>query len=385
MFWILVILLNSLKFHQEGIMKLVRQVAQKIVTRAMHIIPNSVNVMDKNGVIIASGDVSRLNQLHIGAIIAIRENRIVEVDEVLSLKWNSEVKPGINIPISYLGDILGVVGVSGNPDEVRCYAQLVKMTAELIIEQYILLEKERWAHRYKEEFILQLIDDKQNFSQLSQQASFFNIDLSIPYVVILIKLCVSTESQLQELVTYLEQKHINYPFAIHSLDSIVLLWPANERYTPAALKKLLPPSFNTNQYKISVGGYLENESPLPLSYKTALSTMDYGLRFFPKKSIYFFEQYSLPVLLANLSDSWQASELLKPLKKLYLQDSNHYLHKTLQQYFLSNCDLTLTSKALFIHINTLRYRLDKITQITGLSFNKMDDLFILYLSVILQK
>ncbi|MCW9733532.1 helix-turn-helix domain-containing protein [Avibacterium sp. 20-15] len=364
-------------------MELDQQVAQKIVKRAMHIIPNSVNVMDKNGIIIASGDTSRLNQKHIGAVIAIRENRVVEVDELLSQKWNQEAKPGINIPINYLGKIFGVVGVSGHPEEVRPYAELVKMTAELIIEQYILIEQERWSHRYKEEFILQLVDNSQKYPLLAQQAHFFGIDLSLDYIVVLINLCHSNQNQLQELVNYLQQQ--NVLFAIHSLDSVLILFPASERQNKRLLKTLVPPHWNLRAYKIVVGGFLGGNEKLSLSYKTALSTLNYGLKFFPKKAVYFFEQCQLPVLLDDLTDSWQAKELLKPINKLYTQDTNQQLHKTLQQYFLSNCDLPLTAQNLFIHINTLRYRLNKIEQITSLSFNRIEDLFIFYLSILLKK
>ncbi|WP_082987542.1 helix-turn-helix domain-containing protein [Gallibacterium genomosp. 3] len=51
----------------------------------------------------------------------------------------------------------------------------------------------------------------------------------------------------------------------------------------------------------------------------------------------------------------------------------------------TNCDLTRTGKNLFIHINTLRYRLKKIELLTYLHFNNINDLFILYLSTILDK
>ena len=48
-------------------MKLNNVLAQGIVKRAMQIIPYSVNVMDENGVIIASGDICRLGQRHLGS------------------------------------------------------------------------------------------------------------------------------------------------------------------------------------------------------------------------------------------------------------------------------------------------------------------------------
>ena len=59
--------------------KLNTAIAQKIVQRTMKIIENSVNVMDENGIIIASGNPSRLNQKHTGAVLAIRKNEMIEM------------------------------------------------------------------------------------------------------------------------------------------------------------------------------------------------------------------------------------------------------------------------------------------------------------------
>lgn len=65
-------------------MKLSKTTAQQIVRRTMQIIPHSVNVMDENGIIIASGDPKRLNQHHTGAVLVLRRNQAVEIDENLA-------------------------------------------------------------------------------------------------------------------------------------------------------------------------------------------------------------------------------------------------------------------------------------------------------------
>lgn len=125
-------------------MQLDKYTAKKIVKRAMKIIHHSVNVMDHDGVIIASGNSTRLNQRHTGAVLALRENRVVEIDQALAQKWNFEAQPGINLPIHYLGKNIGVVGISGEPTQVKQYAELVKMTAELIVA---FTELSSWALR----------------------------------------------------------------------------------------------------------------------------------------------------------------------------------------------------------------------------------------------
>ncbi|GAM68965.1 sugar diacid utilization regulator sdaR [Vibrio sp. JCM 19236] len=51
-----------------------------------------------------------------------------------------------------------MVGVSGTPDDVRSYGELVKMTAELIVEQAALMSQVQWNKRHREELLLQLIE-----------------------------------------------------------------------------------------------------------------------------------------------------------------------------------------------------------------------------------
>ncbi|GAL06522.1 sugar diacid utilization regulator SdaR [Photobacterium aphoticum] len=115
-------------------MQLNATIARQIVERAMKIIHHSVNVMDEHGRIIGSGDPSRLNQRHEGAILALNDNRVVEIDPGTALQLKG-VKPGINLPIVFQHQTIGVVGISGEPEQVRNYGELVKMTAELIVEQ----------------------------------------------------------------------------------------------------------------------------------------------------------------------------------------------------------------------------------------------------------
>ncbi|OOF60362.1 sugar diacid recognition domain-containing protein [Rodentibacter sp. Ppn85] len=366
-------------------MQLDTTIAQKIVKRAMQIIHYSVNVMNDNGVIIASGNPERLSQRHTGAVLALRENRVVEVDQLLAQKWNFEAHPGINLPIHYLGKTIGVVGISGEPAQVKQYAELVKMTAELIVEQHALLEQESWHRRYKEEFILQLLRGDLNWQETERQAKFFAFDLSKSRVVILIKLLSPNPDSLQHLINYLEQPEFAQDVAILSLDQIVVLKTLSiSTALSQQIKTLLPPDYTKQNYKIAVGASLNVplSEQLPLSFQSAQSTLAYGMKHHPRKNLYRFEEYRLPVLLAGLSYSWQGKELLKPITPLFAEE-NAMLYKTLQQYFLANCDLHLAAEKLFIHPNTLRYRLSKIEQITGLSFNKIDDSLSLYLSTVL--
>lgn len=334
-------------------MQLNDTLARQIVSRAMKILSFSVNVMDEHGLIIASGNPERLHQRHEGAVLALTENRVVEISDATARELKG-VRPGINLPIAYQGELLGVIGISGDPDEVRAYAELVRMTAELILEQ---------------------------------AARFLGLDLAQPRVVAVLALEEADPARLRELVHLLENPERDNLVAINGLDEIVVLKPAQlsdgiwqSEQERSRIKQLLAriPHFRV---RIGVGDYFAGTGGLARSYQTARDTLRRGMRQAPRKQVYFFEDYRLPVLLGSLADSWQADQLRAPLHKLAQEDTKGTLLKTLRQYFLQDCDLHPCAEALFIHPNTLRYRLTRIEQITGLNFNKLDDKFLLYLGL----
>lgn len=363
-------------------MQLNDALAHQIVSRAMKILSFSVNVMDERGLIIASGNPERLHQRHEGAVLALTENRVVEISEATARELKG-VRPGINLPIAYQGELLGVIGISGDPDIVRAYAELVRMTAELILEQAALTEQLQWDKRHKEELVLQLIRGEGRADQLQQVARFLELDLAQPRVVAVLALEEAEPAQVRELVHLLENPERDNLVAINGLDEIVVLKPAQlsdgvwqSAQERSRIRQLLSriPHFKV---RIGVGDYFAGIPGLALSYQTARDTLRRGMRQSPRKQVYFFEDYRLSVLLGTLADSWQADQL----QKLAQEDTKGTLQKTLRQYFLQDCDLHPCAEALFIHPNTLRYRLTRIEQITGLNFNKLDDKFLLYLGL----
>lgn len=101
----------------------------------------------------------------------------------------------------------------------------------------------------------------------------------------------------------------------------------------------------------------------------------------PEQRSYFYQDLILPVLLDSLRGGWQAKELVRPLSRLRAIDSNGVLRKTLTVWFMNNVQPSATAKALFIHRNTLEYRLHRISELTGLDLNNFDDRLLIYISL----
>ena len=111
-------------------LKLDKIQANKIVEKLMADIPYNINIMDERGKIIASGDSARIGERHRGAERAINERKNIEIYKDTSLE-----KKGTNEPIILNNHILGVVGISGEPDEVRKFTKLVRSIVLLLTEE----------------------------------------------------------------------------------------------------------------------------------------------------------------------------------------------------------------------------------------------------------
>lgn len=61
-----------------------KNLAQQIVERTMDIIGCNVNIMDAKGRIIASGDEERIGETHDGALLALSQERTVDIDEQIT-------------------------------------------------------------------------------------------------------------------------------------------------------------------------------------------------------------------------------------------------------------------------------------------------------------
>src|SRR3954469_1700137 len=142
------------------------ELAQDIVGRTMKIIPYNVNVMDANGTILASGNPARIGELHAGAMLALAKRLTVEVDHASARNMHG-AQPGINLPLTVNGQLCGAVGLSGAPEEGRQFGELVRLTAEMILEQAQLTGELQRDSRYREAFVLNLIN-AERASQTSQ-------------------------------------------------------------------------------------------------------------------------------------------------------------------------------------------------------------------------
>jgi carbohydrate diacid regulator len=372
------------------------RLAQEIVARTMQIIECNVNIMDSKGYIIGSGDPERIGELHEGALLALSHGRMVEINDDL-VRHLQGVKPGINLPMRIDGQIVGIIGLTGEPSQLQQFGKLVCMTAEMMLEQARLLSMLAQDSRLREELVLNLIRSETLSSEQSEWAQRLGIDLTVPRVAAVIEIdsgqlgvntAIAELQQLQNLLNTPEKQNL---VATVSLTEIVVLKPATTnagQWDSARLKKQIDTLLSNMsmsgglKLRIALGNYFTGSGSIARSYRTACTTLQIGKLYYPEQRSYNYQNLMLPVLLDSLRGGWQTSELVRPMQKLKVMDSNGLLRRTLMAWFKHNVQPIATAKSLYIHRNTLEYRLNRIAELTGLDLkDSFDDRLLLYIAL----
>ena len=373
--------------------------AQEIVTRTMRIIPFNVNVMDADGVILASGSHDRVGQLHAGALLALARKLTVEVDEAAARNLHG-AQPGINLPLTVDGQTCGAVGLSGAPDQVRQFGELVRLSAEMILEQAALTHELQSNSRYREAFVLNLIRyEAAARPGLEGWASRLGVNLERTHQVFLLELpqegAGRTPLDIQRLQGRIQARREDALTASVGPSEMVLL----ESFDPArkghdALPQRRLQAFGqlvreecALPFTLSMGIALAGIEGAAVSYASARSAAQIGRgRTAPGETgaqVFSYDELALPVLLSGLDNGWQARELRLPMARLAHDKSRAMLRSTLAAWFANNESASATAASLGIHRNTLEYRLRRIGELTALDLGRSEDKLLLYVSALL--
>ncbi|MFT6087028.1 MAG: carbohydrate diacid regulator [Glaciecola sp.] len=138
-------------------------------------------------------------------------------------------------------------------------------------------------------------------------------------------------------------------------------------------------------FHISCGNYYDGIEKAQISYQSALKTLFIGKVLYPEKKIYLYSEMALDVLLFETRNEWPLKHMFNTYEKLMFRDKNDCLKNTLDSLFFANLNIGKAADNLNIHRNTLRYRLDIIKECTGLDVTKLNNMFVLYSAVRLNR
>jgi len=353
-------------------------IGTKIVRELGELIDQNVVVIDHNGFIIASTDMSRMNQFHEGALIAMKNKEVMHMTKELSVQLKG-VREGLVMPLVIEDTSIGVIGVTGQPVEIEKYGKLVQKITQFFVEDFLMHRKKERETKMFELFLLDLLNGQVNQLLLEQRAEMLNIDTELYNRIIIIQLNRRID---EKGVDYLRAIQIIHP-QLHifqwSFDKLVLLVP---KITRIHLEQTLH-SFNRKLIKlydddIFIGvGNSHSFFELNASYNEANIALTVAIE---NRQIVFEEDLKLELLLSDLDE----------------QKVGHFIGRTIgslieEEELIYNLEMRLKSKgglqeiadALHIHKNTLKYRLKKIEKLLRIDINNTENKLELMIAILL--
>ena len=324
------------------------------------IIGRSIGVIDENGIIIASSELSKIG-----------ESR-QRIKEELAYSQSSMVYEGYTYRfINASGKNECIAFVEGDDEHADKMSQILVISLGNI--------KSLYDEKYdKGSFLKNIILDNILPGDIyikSNELHFVNEELR---AVLVVKFQGSTDVPPYEIIQGLvSDKARDYVISISEQD-IVIVKEVSAQTTAEDLEKyaenILKVAANEHSAKLLIGisSIAENLKDLARSYKEARIALEVGKVFDIEKPIMSYENlgigrliYQLPITLCDIF-------LQEVFKKGSLESLDRETLMTVQSFFENNLNVSETSRKLFVHRNTLVYRLEKIRKLTGLDLREFD-------------
>lgn len=367
-------------------MYLNENIANKVINEIKYVVDYDINIINNNGFIISSTNADRINSFHEGAYLVIEEDYnelIVEYDNQFS-----GCKMGVNLPIYFSDTMIGVVGITGNPDEVHQYAKIIKKMTEMIVYEYFDI----WNRNNYEKIMLTFSNDlisgnvEHSLFSIEERLKMYNLQPSETFTVGLVKYSInSTKNEnlnrakhniikdyiieklsfRQSLVAFNGEFHI----IISNLEEEKLFEELNYLFEKVK-----------SQYNVklvcSIGNTHSGYENIRMSYNEAYNLLDYVS---DKKGVYRFRDFSIKVALNNIPNHYKQAIKKQVFNNCNKEEEKEYV-RFIQDYLISNGSITALAKKNFIHKNTVQYKIQKIKEKTGYDLRVNHDMVVLYLA-----
>lgn len=365
--------------------------AQAIVEEIGEEIHGHINMMDATGAIIASTNSARIGQMHEGARRIIQEG-LTEL--YISGEMETETtKRGINLPLVVRGEILGVVGITGEKEQVMGYGKIVRRMTEIMVADSIQKDKKRYDQRVRYRFIQEWIEKSsagfysRNFVDRGKN---LGIDIQKPYRVMILyfrdyhKLSDTLEGQklLEEMEASIrhEMERGGIPYLREPPRQICLLPKCSDVQMKKTAEKLAAMVKQKYDRDVAAGFDSGQSSGQDIAQGCAEASKAASHALTWKEPFYYYDDLNIELFINEISEA----AMLEYLDKLFGRTSGDrlgdYMH-LIEHYFAYEGAVGKMAESLFMHKNTLQYKLKKLAEVTGKDIRRPSDAVIFYMAL----
>ncbi len=319
-----------------------------------------IGVVDENGVVISCSDLSKMG--------AIRQGIHEE------LPFTAEVMAVGGYTYRYMGSGQKseyVVFVEGEDKMAEKMSKLLAVSLGNI--------KNLYDEKYdKGSFIKNIIIDNILPSDIYIKSKELHFNIEEPRIVFLIKFFGKTDMlPFEMLQNMFPDKTHDYVISVGEHD-IVLVKELKAETDMREIERIavnIADTLSTEFYtKVAIGisTIVDNIKDLSKAYQEAQVALEVGKVFETEKNIISYENLGIGRLIYQLPTTLCEMFLQEVFKKGSLESLDRETLMTIQCFFENNLNVSETSRKLFVHRNTLVYRLEKIRKLTGLDLREFE-------------
>ncbi|XID90186.1 CdaR family transcriptional regulator [Paenibacillaceae bacterium WGS1546] len=340
---------------------LTQELARTIVEETMKRVKRNVNIFDADGKVLASGDPSRIGSYHEAAMEAANRQQPYAVKPDEARRWKGAL-PGINLPVEFEGAVVGAVGVTGDPNEMLPYAELVKMTAELMLQQEQIGLDRNWKQSLAGRIAEQLLEPgttQPDVRELNRRLQPIPFALRPPYRVAAIEPGPGDTEADASLYAELFRRFSDAALVgHHRTGHYALIFSGQSESRVSSLLESLAAAFMPHApLAIGVGTPVDSLEELPSSCCESLIALEWS--------------DDVPRVSYYESLSWQAfareigPDFRRAVADRFAPILAPKVRETLEAHFACNLSIAAAAKRLGIHRNTMIYRLEQIRARSG--------------------
>ncbi len=346
---------------------------QGVIHQMRSAIDRTIGIIDETGTIISCSELGKIGEVYSSAAAKIfTESELIVGDGVTFKTFGNQIHPEY------------AVFVDGEDDLAGKYASLSAVTLNNL-KQFFDEKYDRGI------FIKNVILDNILPGDIYLKARELRFNNENSRVVLLIRVPDQTDASTFDVIQNLfPDKTKDFVININETD-IALVKDVKNGIASKDIEKLarsIADSLNTELYThaiIGIGTTVVGIKDLAKSFKEAQVSLEVGKVFDTEKTIVSYESLGIARLIYQLPTTLCEMFLHEVFKIGSIDSLDHETLFTIQRFFENNLNVSETSRKLFVHRNTLVYRLEKIKKLTGLDLREFDDAIVFKVALMVKK
>ena len=350
-------------------------VFQSVIVQLREVYDRTFGVMDAEGCVVSCTDMSLLGE------------RFTEAALKVGSSPDSLVVFGQRTFRAIVGSsnyFEYAVFCSGDDEQAKTCCQLA----------YIALNDAKNFYEEKHDrgtFIKNIIMDNILPGDIYIRAKELHFSTDVPRAVFLIRQIGRTDvATVDVLAGLFPDKQQDFVLSVNEADVVVVkqiganVTGEELEKMAASMEELLKNELHIKTV-IGIGTVSERLRELADSYKEAQTAIDVGKVFDTEKSVINYENLGIGRLIYQLPTTLCEIFLSEVFKKNSIDSLDQEALFTINKFFENNLNVSETSRKLFVHRNTLVYRLEKIKKLTGLDLRQFDHAIVFKVALMVRK